>query len=213
MLEYEAIKSAICCFSSQSSHLTSSFTLITKAISARLLPCTILNYTFIPLLRIASQRPSFPLALHPPPPPHPQPAQSPAGLPLCDWLGKHIWAESWQLSSFISATCPSVSQRLGGGSAKGKTRQQGKTTGHCHVWWVSLWGCVQQRKNSPSDNFPRRLHTVQLMLHVWLIVWKKEVKWCQPARRSKGEVGGSTWWEVSWAVQWAASCKRTYGWT
>lgn len=49
MLESEAIKTAICCFSSQSSHITSSFRLPTKTISARLLPYTILNYTFIPL--------------------------------------------------------------------------------------------------------------------------------------------------------------------
>lgn len=174
MLESEAIKTAICCFSSQSSHITSSFRLPTRAISTRLLPCTILNYTFTP----------------PPDSHHPagrvQPALNPV-LPLCDWLGKHIWAESWQLSSFIPTTCPSVGQRLGGGSAKGKTRQQRETTGHCHIWWVSLWGRVGKLKNSPTDSLPQQLHTVQLMPHVRLVAWsganlreEAKEKWAGP---------------------------------
>lgn len=147
MWESEAIKTAICRFSSLSSQITSSFRLPTKAISTRLFPCTRLNYTVIP------------------------PAQSPV-LPLCARLGEHIWAESWQLSSFISATCPSVG--LGRGKNKTTMEKQNKTTGHCHIWWASVWGGAQERKNSPSDNFPRRLHTARLMLRTCDLLCEKK---------------------------------------
>lgn len=100
-------------------------------------------------------------------------------LPLSDWWGKHIWTKSWQLSSFILATHPSVTQQHGGTSAKKK--QQGSAMQClsacvyvCVPWRVSLWVCVCKCKNSPINNFPRLLHTALVMLHVWLIVWKKE---------------------------------------
>lgn len=72
-------------------------------------------------------------------------------LPLSDWWGKHIWAKSWQLSSFILATHPSVTQQLGGTSAKKKTTGQCRAVSFCMSvcvrvcvpWWVSLWVCVQ----------------------------------------------------------------------